>query len=45
MQEMLGEKHQTTSESTASTADISKFSYPKNVPKKPKNLSNFATFF
>jgi len=27
------------------TADISKYSYPKNVPKKPKNMSNFATNF
>ena len=27
------------------TTHISKFSYPKNVPKKPKNMSNFATIF
>ena len=27
------------------TADISKFLYPKNVPKNPKNMSNFATIF
>jgi len=27
------------------TADISKFSYPKNVSKKPKNMSNSAGIF
>jgi len=27
------------------TADISKFPYLKNVPKKPENMSNFASIF
>jgi len=29
----------------AHTADISKILYPKNVPKIPKNMSNFVTIF
>jgi len=31
--------------SAGNTADISKISHLKNVPKKPKNMSNFATIF